>query len=99
MQKNVDLEAGCYEALNIYELMIFNNYTIDELVIYMEYSLENNTNDKSGKDYNLIFDKFYKDLYLIFEVEKNKENIGNLYEDFDDLIEFTLKMHFMKFNM
>jgi len=94
MQKNADLEAACYEALNIYELMIFNNYTIDELVIYMEYSLENNTNDKSGKESNLIFDKFYKDLYLIFEVEKNKENIGNLYEDFDDLIEFTCENAF-----
>jgi hypothetical protein len=95
IQKNTELEDACYEAINIYELMIFYNYTIDEMVNYMEYSLENN--DKNRNQSNLIFDKFYKDLYLIFEVEKDKENIGNLYEDFDDLTEFTCENTFYKF--
>jgi len=97
MQKNRVLEAASYEALNIYELMIFNNYTIDEMINYMEYSLENNTINKNGKGSNLIFDKFYKDLFLIFEMEKDKENIGNLYEDFDDMTEFTCENTFYEF--
>ena len=45
--------------------MIFKNYTIDELVIYMEYSLENNTNDKSGKVSNLFLINFIK-IYIYF---------------------------------
>ena len=97
IKKNIELETACYEAINIYELMIFNNYTIDEMINYMEYSLENNKNDKNGNGSNLIFDKFYKDLYLVFEVEKDKENIGSLYEDFDDLAEFTCENAFYKF--
>jgi hypothetical protein len=97
IKKITELETACYEAINIYELMIFNNYTIDEMINYMEYSLENNKNDKNGNGSNLIFDKFYKDLYLVFEVEKDKENIGSLYEDFDDLAEFTCENAFYKF--
>ena len=97
IKKNTELETACYEAINIYELMIFNNYTIDEMINYMEYSFENNRIDKKGKDSNLIFDKFYKDLYLIFEIEKDKENLGSLYEDFDDLTEFTCENAFYEF--
>ena len=97
IQKNTELEEACYEEINIYKLMIFYNYTIDVMVNYMEYSLENNINEKKGNQSNLIFDKFYKDLYLIFEVEKDKEKIGSLYEDFDDVAEFTCENTFYEF--
>lgn len=83
------LEKACYEAINIYELMIFNNYTIDEIIDYMNISdigeFQNNEKNSS----NIIFNSFYQHLYFVFDLKKDKENIGNLYKDFDDLIEFN----------
>ena len=94
INKNSKLEKSCYDAINMYELMIFNNYTIEEMINYMEllndikenYN-ENNSNNENIS--NIIFINFYQDLYLIFDLKKNKKNIGNLYQDFDDLSEFN----------
>ena len=84
--KNAKLEAACYEAVNMYELMIFNNYTIDEMINYLE--IANNTNN-TEKNSNIIFENFYKDLYLVFDLEKDHRYMGDLYQDFEDLAEFN----------
>ena len=91
VNKNARVENACYEAFNMYELMIFNNYTLEEMGELLEF-----TNDKEGEesniskaDSNLIFDSFYQDLYLLFDLEKDQENIGTMYQDFEDLAEFN----------
>jgi hypothetical protein len=69
IDKNARVENACYEAFNMYELMIFNNYTLEEMGEFLEF-----TNDNEGKetniseaDSNLIFNTFYQDLYLLFD--------------------------------
>ena len=85
--KNSKLETACYEAVNIYEIMIFNNYTIDEMINYLElFNEKENTNDIST---NLIFDDFYRDLYLVFDIEKDHKYMGDIYQTFEDLAEFN----------
>ena len=91
IDKNARVENACYEAFNMYELMIFNNYTLEEMGEFLEF-----TNDNEGKetniseaDSNLIFNTFYQDLYLLFDLEKDQENIGTMYQDFEDLAEFN----------
>jgi phosphopantetheine adenylyltransferase len=94
VEKKSLFERACYEATNIYELMIFNNYTIDEIIDYMNISykeeFENNKYTLDEKNYsNIIFNRFYQQLYLIFDLKKEKKMVGNLYNDFDDLVEFN----------
>jgi phosphopantetheine adenylyltransferase len=74
--------------------MIFNNYTIDEIIDYMNISykeeFENNKYSLEEKNYsNIIFNRFYQQLYLLFDLKKDKKMVSNLYKDFDDLVEFN----------
>ena len=87
--KNAKLENACYEAVNIYELMVFNNYTLDEMVEYLELSKDENIDSVSAKTSNIIFDEFYQNLYLLFDLEKDQKYMGDLYQDFEDLAEFN----------
>ena len=94
INKNSKLEKSCYDAINMYELMIFNNYTIEEMINYMELlnDIKENYNENNSNNMNIIniiFINFYQDLYLFFDLKKNKKNIGNIYQDFDDLSEFN----------
>ena len=73
----------------MYELMIFNNFTLEEISNHLEYS-NTSKEEKSENDIsNLIFNKFYQDLYLVFDLEKYHKKVGTLYEDFEDLAEFN----------
>ena len=91
INKNARVENACYEAFNMYVLMIFNNFTLQEMGEFLEYTnnTEGGTTNISTADSNLIFDTFYQDLYLLFDLEKDQENIGTLYQDFEDLAEFN----------
>ena len=88
--KNAKLQTSCYEAVNIYELMVFNNYTLDEMVDYLELDKDENNNINTEiNSSNLIFNGFYENLYLVFELEKYHKYMGGLYQDFEDLAEFN----------
>ena len=86
--KNAKLEKSCYEAINLYELMIFNNYTLDELANIFEISSQS-SNETEGNESNPIFDSFFQDLYLLFDKEKDQTNMLSLFKDFEDLAEFN----------
>ena len=89
IDKNTMLERACYEATNIYELMIFNNYTLDEIIDYMNISDLRNFENNEKNASNIIFERFYQQLYLVFDLKKEKVKIGNLYKYFDDLIDYN----------
>ena len=91
ISKNARVENACYEAFNMYELMIFNNYTLEEMGEFLEFSniKESGQIHLNETDSNLIFDSFYQDLYLLFDLEKDQENMGTMYQDFEDLAEFN----------
>ena len=73
--------------------MIFNNYTIDEMINYMELSNENEKTDS-----NIIFDNFYQDLYLLFDLEKDQINMDIVYQDFEDIAEFNCTNIFINYH-
>ena len=76
IQKNISLELSIYRGINFYDLMIFHNYTIDEISIKI---LSNYSNNEK----NYLIKTFYDDLELAFNFGKEINVIGELYEDFD----------------
>ena len=91
--KNNRIEESCYKSINMYSLMIFNNYTIEEISNYMGY-----TNINGETDSNAIFENFYQDLYLLFDLEKDQINMKTLHKDFEDTTEFNCTNIFINFH-
>ena len=84
ISKNNKLETSLYRAINSYYLMIFNNYTTNEIAekIFIDInSFENNDLLKS----------FYDDLKFAFNSKKEKNKVSKLYQDFEDISNFTCK--------
>jgi hypothetical protein len=85
--KNYSLETSLYRAINFYDLMIFNNYTMNELTnLYLA--------DKEKGESNALFRIFYNDLKLAFNKKKERNEINSVYSDFDDKITFTCETLF-----
>ena len=80
-EKNSILEKACYDSIIMYELMIFDNYTINELIDYMELRNINGEIIYENTS-NIIFNSFYQYLYLLFEATKDIQNLGNLFKYF-----------------
>ena len=81
IQKNISLESSIYRAINVYGFMIFHNYTIDETT---EQILSDFTNDTTA-DKNALVKSFYYVLKSAFNSQKEKNKVGELYQDFEDL--------------
>jgi len=85
--KNGSIDTSLYRAINFYDLMIFNNYTMDELAnLYLD-----------GKDKNqpsALLRTFYNDLKFVFNKKEERNEINSVYSDFDDKITFTCKILF-----
>jgi len=85
--KNASFESSLYRAINFYDLMIFNNYTMDELAnLYLS--------DKEKNMPNALLRVFYNDLKLAFNKRKERNEINSLYSDFENKITFTCKALF-----
>ena len=80
MKKNISLENGIYVAINAYDLMIFQSLNINEVT---EIILPDN-----HKEENALIKSFYEELKLAFNSKKEKNNIGNIYKDFEDTTDF-----------
>jgi hypothetical protein len=72
-----------YRAINVYDLMVFHNYTIEE--ISNNIILNNNINEEP----NYILNSFYNDIELAFNYKKEINKINTLYQDFEDELNFT----------
>ena len=83
IQKNISLEMSIYRAINVYDLMVFHNYTIEE--ISNKIILNNNINEEP----NYILNSFYNDIELAFNYKKEINKINTLYQDFEDELNFT----------
>ena len=82
INKNTGLESAIYRSINIYYIMIFNNYTFSEV---------------SQKIYPDLYDPkeslstikfFYSNIYSAFNSQKEKNILGDLYSD-KDISNFT----------
>jgi len=83
IDKNCKLESSLYRAINIYNLMIFDNFTINEITQNIYPSLYNPDESIS------ILKSFYEDLKLAFNSKKEKDSLGHLYKDIEDASNFT----------
>ena len=72
INKNELLESSLYSSINIYDLMIFNNYTIGELAEYIFQKSSFNEN-------NFVIKSFYSDLKYAFNTQKEKNILNNYY--------------------
>ena len=84
IQKNISLEMSIYRAINAYDLMVFHNYTLEEI---SDIILSNNNN--TNVEPNYILNSFYNDIELAFNNKKEINKINNLYQDFEDEQNFT----------
>ena len=75
-----------YIAINCYHLMIFYNLTIDEV---SEFVISNET--QRNKPNALMLD-FYDNLKLAFKSKKEKNNLGKIYQDLDDIPDFNCEI-------
>ena len=90
IDKNSRLENSVFKSINIYYIMIFNNFTISEV----NKNIYSNIYDP--KDPLLLLNSFYKDLQLIYNIDKEKENLYNLYDCFETKSDFSCKVLYKK---
>ena len=81
IKKNKLIESSIYRAINIYDLMVFHNYTINESNIMLFPEINKEKND--------LIKSFYYDLKIAFNSIKEKNTIKGLYQDLEDISNFT----------
>ena len=59
ISKNLESEVSVYEAINLYDLIIFNNLTLEELASDIFYDKEKNIYNKET-----LLNSFYNDLFI-----------------------------------
>ena len=64
LKKDTELEISFYKAINLYNLMIFDNYTLDDLAKDIFYDI-----NYEKKDGSSLMKSLYDDLYLGFNYE------------------------------
>jgi hypothetical protein len=79
MDKNTSVEVVIYRAINFYHIMLFQNFTVEEV--------NKNIFERIGK--SKLFENFYYILELAFNNKKEKKNLGSFYKDFEDESNFT----------
>ena len=91
IEKNLTLETSLYRAINLYELMIFQNLTLNEITELVFGEKEKDTKE------NIYLKTFYDDLKLAFDSKKERIKVNNLYKDFEDFSNFTCEK-FIEYN-
>jgi hypothetical protein len=86
MIKNMSLETSVYRAINSFDLMIFDNLTIQEITEVISPNNQNGNNE--------LLKSFYDDLKIAFNSNIEKKYLGNLYSDFEDKYNFTCDILF-----
>jgi len=91
IEKNLTLESSLYNAINLYQLMIFNSLTLSDVT-----GLIFGDKGKDEKE-NIYLKSFYDDLKLAFDSKKEKDKIKSIYQDFEDYSNFTCEK-FIEYN-
>ena len=86
-KKNYILDSSIYKSINIYDLMIFNNFTIDEL----SKNIFNDSNINKQNSGTLI-KSFYLDLKNAFNNKKEINKLNRIYSDFETKTNFTYEI-------
>jgi len=86
IEENINLEYSLYKAINSYDLMIFHNFSLEELSKSIFKDFEQNKNH--------LLNSFYDDLKLAFVSKKEKNKIQKVFQDFEDQSNFTCEKLF-----
>ena len=86
IEKNMDLEYSLYRGINAYDLMIFHNFSLEELSKSIFQDYEQNTIH--------LLNSFYDDLKLAFDSKKEKNKLQRVFQDFEDQSNFTCEKLF-----
>jgi len=89
IKKNLSVEASLYKSIGFYDLMVFQNYTIDECSPKIFYQYVEGDNDR-----NSILRSLYKDVQNSFNGLKEKNEITNIYSDYGSEEKFTCETFF-----
>ena len=82
VEKDTELESSIYRGINLYYLMIFSNFTINEVArIYYPNIIY------PDEDFNLL-KSFYDNLQYAFSIQKQKDELGKLYNE-EELLDFS----------
>ena len=83
LEKDTTLETAIYRAINVYYMMIFNNFTVDYAteVLYPQVYQKSEPLD--------LFKYIYSSLKLGFNNKIEIENLGNLYKNFDNIAQYS----------
>ena len=75
INKNIELESAVYNSINMYYLMIFNNFSLTEISqkIYPEFY--------NPKESLSVLKYFYSNIKSAFNSQKEKNYLGNLYQN------------------
>ena len=77
--KDFTLERSIYAAMNIYDFMILENYTMSQLQDHLIDNIDIYENNEG-----LLVAKFYRDLDILFDSYKDKKKLKDLYPNLDD---------------
>ena len=75
--KNLELEISLYKVINLYDLIIFDNLTIDELSKDIFYSPEKNIYNRET-----LINSFYDDLHIAFDYEQEINILRKNFKNF-----------------
>ena len=92
LKKDSELELSFYKAMNIYDLMIFDNCTLEDLAQDIFYE----ENNKINNGIQLV-NSFYDDLYLVFNYELEVRVLVNIFaSDFNYFYFSCENLYFME---
>ena len=84
LKKNLSVEESIYKATGTYDLMIFRNFTLEEIALEIFYQYVVGDNDKTS-----ILRGLYKDVQNCFNGLKEKSEITSIFSDYGDDGNFT----------
>jgi hypothetical protein len=77
ISKNLQLEISLYKAINLYDLIIFNNFTIEELSQDIFYAP-----DKNIYNWGTLLNSLYDDLFIAFNYESEITVLRESFKNF-----------------
>ena len=87
-EKNYLLEAIVYRSINTFELMFFNNLTMYEVTHFI-------LDENKIKQENALLKDFYENLKYVFNNKKEKNIVGNIFQDIENYGSFSCQTLYM----
>ena len=88
-EKNNSVESIVYKAINVYDLMIFHNLTMEQVTNFVI------LDETKRKQENALLKNFYENLKYSFNNKKEKIILGDFFRDIEHFGDFSCKILYM----